>query len=143
MYTLKILISPFQICTHLAICIRHVNALRSRSWVFIFTLNHTYHDQIPFRRHFHYHPVCSATKRRYKKWHFDNVQITKTTKIFDLDSWSINFIRYFPIDRKTSHFWHCQSKKTTCDAFVCVSLFILFRDLWRKRWFIKLWFLTC
>jgi hypothetical protein len=58
MYTLKFLISSVQQMLHPAICIWHVNALRSGGLVIIFTLNHAYHDHIPFRRHFHYHHVC-------------------------------------------------------------------------------------
>mgnify|MGYP006108608711 CR=1 FL=1 len=48
-------------------------------------------DHIPFRRPFHYHHVCWTTKRRCKKWHFDNVERTKTTNKKHLDSSYIGF----------------------------------------------------
>ena len=63
MYASKFLISSIQNLTHLGIFIRQSNALRSGDLAYFFTLNHTYHNPIPFRRSFHYHHVCCTTKR--------------------------------------------------------------------------------
>jgi len=126
MYTLKFLIPSIQKEPHLKISTRQSNALRSGDLVFIFTLNHSYYRHDLFRRPFHYHHVWWTTKRRCKKSYFDNVERTKTTNNFVLDSWSIDFNQYLAICPRISQFWHCQSQKTRNDRIMCVSKMTFF-----------------
>ena len=113
------------------------------SYLFSVSLMHIT-DHIPFRRHFHYHHIWWTTKRRCKKWHFDNVERSKTTNKSYLESWYVDYNLFcnFPNVSSFSR-WLSKKNNISCLMWVClkVSKTMLFRSIWRKRRFIKLWFL--